>query len=372
MVYGSHHLEGLERLTRERGVDTRATVLRVATDLFAGAGHRTPSDIERFAALALPLINVADQATKIAIARRLAPLPDTPAAVVDRLLGDDVEVAREMVLRSVRLNRDSMLDIALEGGAAEASALAERTDLDRGTTRGLSAHPSRQVIETLVANTAAPIDAATLANVLERARNDADLANALVRRADVDAASCASLYRVLGSDERRRVRHAMAAAGQRPPAPLDAAALHDFRLAVLRGGTEAFIKALASLLRISMVEAAMLADDPTGELPALALIASGCDREATTAALLICAPERVRTSIPLIFAAAALHGDTPRSVALAIIRAVLSPSVAASRPAHQPHFDPAEAPARAGAETRRPRAAKTQILRDMRFTPFKG
>ncbi|GGE36927.1 hypothetical protein GCM10007276_13000 [Agaricicola taiwanensis] len=368
MVDGSHHLEGLERLARERGVDTRATVLRVATDLFAAAYNRTPADIERYTALALPLINVADHATKVMVARRLAPVADAPDAVVERLLSDDVEVARELVLLRPALNRDSMLGIALEGGIVEASALAERKDLDRGTTRGLSSHPSREVLETLIANPAVPLDGMTLSNIIERVRQDAPLANALLRRPDVDATMCARLYPVLGAEERGMVRAALARAGQRPAAPLDPDALHTFRLAVLRGGTEGFVKALADLLRVPATAAAVLVDDPTGELPALALIASGCDREATIAALLICAPERVRTSIPLIFSAAALYDDTPRSVALAIVRAVLG---ASTRPVHQPLLDPAEPPQRASQEGRKAGSVTVKV-KGMRFTPKKS
>lgn len=342
-------------------MDTRATLLRVAADLFATAPNRTPGDIERFTALALPLLDIVDHATRIAVARRLACVADTPRRVLERLLQDDGEIAREIVLRSSALDQDCLMTVAIDGGPAEAGALAERRDLDRAVARALSAHSSRHVVETLVANVTAPLDSATLSNLLERARQDTGLAQKLLARRDVDPALCAPLYPALDAGQRRRVRLAMTASVPRSIAPLDMDALTTFRLAVLRGGSAAFSKALAALLRVPLTAAEGIAADPTGEMPALALIASGLTREDTLAALLICASDTVRTSIPLIFSAAALHDETSRAVALAIVRAVLSGSSASGRPAHAPHFDPAEAPARAPQETRRSGGAVPEV-----------
>lgn len=374
MVGGSHHLESLERLARERGIDTRATVLRVAADLFAAASNRTPGDIEVFAALALPLLNVADYATRMTVAQRLSPLPDTPTAIIERLLADDVEIAREVLLRCPKLTQGGMRTIAMDGGLAEVRAVAERSDLDSGTLHSLSTHTDTDVLETLLANTSAQIDVISLANIVDRARSDSALARRLLQRADINPAACAGLYDLLDEDDRARVRAALKTTPLRALAPLDSDALHGFRLAVLRGGTDGFVSALSRLLRAPLSATARLLDDETGELAALALIAAGCTRDETVAALLICAPETVRTSIQKIFAAASLHDDTPREVALAIIRALLPSQPVASRPAHQPHFDPAEPVSRPSTASRKvsPAMIDWAKAKNDRTSPRKG
>lgn len=341
MAETSLSLGGLERLSRERGVDTRPTLLRVVTDLHASAPNRTKADTERYVDLATPLLAQADHATRVAVARRLAPLPDAPDAILERLLGDDVEVACEVIRLSPRLDTERLFMIAVNGGPAEARALAERKILDPGLARVLSRHDDRQVVIALASNEHATFDAATLANLVARGRGDAHLAEVLLARPDVPARACAALYMHATPLERSRIRLALTAT-LAPGAPgVDPRAATLTRAAAASGDRTAFTQALAFAFRQPQHEIENLLSDPSGELLALALAACSLSREEAVSALLIFAPEKVRTSVDCIFNAAALVEDTPRAIAYAVVQA--SMEIAADiHSAYVPHLDPAD------------------------------
>ena len=74
-------------------IDTRATLLRVLTDLYLQRVTHTPEEEHYYTELALRLIDAADVSERAALARRLAAYPSAPAPVVTRLARDVIEVA---------------------------------------------------------------------------------------------------------------------------------------------------------------------------------------------------------------------------------------------------------------------------------------
>src|SRR5689334_1447105 len=78
-------IEGLVDLACRKGIDVRPTLLRVLTDLYVQARSHTASEEAQYVALALPLIDAADEATRAIVADRLAAYSRAPLAVVKRL-----------------------------------------------------------------------------------------------------------------------------------------------------------------------------------------------------------------------------------------------------------------------------------------------
>lgn len=78
-------IEGLVDLACRKGVDVRPTLLRVLTDLYVQARSHTSSEEAQYVALALPLIESTDDATRTVVAERLAAYPRAPLAVAQRL-----------------------------------------------------------------------------------------------------------------------------------------------------------------------------------------------------------------------------------------------------------------------------------------------
>src|SRR6185437_2574834 len=78
-------IEGLVDLACRKGIDVRPTLLRVLTDLYVQSQSHTASEEAQYVALALPLIESADEATRGVVTARLAAYPRAPLTVVRRL-----------------------------------------------------------------------------------------------------------------------------------------------------------------------------------------------------------------------------------------------------------------------------------------------
>lgn len=84
------NLNSLVELGRRDGVDIRPTLLRVMTDLYVQAPTHSIEEERHFTELALRLIELVDPATRVVVAERIAGYPTAPAAVRQRLLGDQI------------------------------------------------------------------------------------------------------------------------------------------------------------------------------------------------------------------------------------------------------------------------------------------
>jgi hypothetical protein len=177
-------LSGLLELSRIENLDLKPVILRVQTDLFVRAPGRDRTEIEIFESLACGLIPTVDEETARVVAAKLAPFPETPAAVLEAL--------------------------ALRGGAA------------REAVDELSREGRPEIDRALAANLGITLRGAALARLVDRGRGAADLARLLLVRPDVSAADLVPLY--LHADPMRRAvigRSVEGTAALRPcpPAP---------------------------------------------------------------------------------------------------------------------------------------------------------
>jgi hypothetical protein len=106
--------------------DTRATLLRVLTDLYLQRITHTPEEEHYYTELALRLIEAADVSERAALARRLAAYPAAPAPVVRRLARDVIEVAAPILEHSPCITAADLEAIAGERGGAHAQTIAAR------------------------------------------------------------------------------------------------------------------------------------------------------------------------------------------------------------------------------------------------------
>lgn len=78
-------MTGLAGLADRTGVDIRPTLLRVLTDLYLQKPSHSADEDQHYTELAMRLIDVVDEATRQAVASRLARHPHPPKAVMERL-----------------------------------------------------------------------------------------------------------------------------------------------------------------------------------------------------------------------------------------------------------------------------------------------
>lgn len=109
------------------GIDMRATLLRVLTDLYLQRPTHAPDDEHYYTELALRLIDATDVSERAALARQLSAYPSAPRPVVKRLAGDVIEVAGPILAHSPGLTAGDLAAIAEECGAAHAQVIATRS-----------------------------------------------------------------------------------------------------------------------------------------------------------------------------------------------------------------------------------------------------
>lgn len=364
-------LSGLAELARGGHLDVRPVLLRVHTDLFLTAPSRPPELLRSFAALATGLIPVVDSETAGVVARKLAPEPDTPLAVLDALMARDSDLVEVVLALSPRLDRATLIATATQGTTALALALADRADLDPGLVELLLERREAAVDERLARNGAVTLSRPAIDVLVDRALDRDALAASLAARPDLTGIDKAPLYG--HADEGARIailrdveRLAGLAGKSRARGSLADAAAAPLLRAAERSDVAAFAGALAGLLGVAPEEAARLLGDPTGELLALGVTAAGASQEQAIRVFL-CLDPAIGRSVARVFHLADHVRRFPRPVAERFIAAMLKRPAGRGRgkAVHLPAAAPGGASPRLGAVTPRPKAeqAKPAALR---------
>lgn len=363
MSQNQYQFRGLERLASEHGLDVRATVLRVATDLFCQTRLHSSADVARYTDLAVALLEYVDADTRKAVAQKLAKTPHAPERLLRQLLDDnDVTVTGAILSESKALSRENFSGFLSECGPAEAAAIARRNDIDLQTVRILAGHPHLLVVEALIENTALHLDLATIRLLVDRLRDHPALARLLVARPDIPPEQLTPLYLGASPDMRARIRDALE---QRlphtsPTVPLDA--VSELNDAVIAAEPQRVGASLGKALRLDPAGIARILNDPTGEVFVLALAAAGIKRAPAVRLLLIAAVPEVRMSVERIHTAADIHESTSRRVAREIVAAIAGERRAAAG-TFEPHMHPSSTPQRVFGQRRRPLPLQKPVRR---------
>src|SRR4029453_14705155 len=102
------------------GVDPRATLLGVLTDLYLHRATHTPEEEHYYTERALRLTGTPDAPERAVLAARLAACASAPAPVINRLARDMVEVAAPILAYSPCLAAADLKATAGECGSAHA------------------------------------------------------------------------------------------------------------------------------------------------------------------------------------------------------------------------------------------------------------
>ncbi|MER2268740.1 DUF2336 domain-containing protein [Methylobacterium oxalidis] len=355
-------LSGLIELSRIEHLDLKPVVLRVQTDLFLQAARRDRAATEAFSALACGLIPTVDDETAAIVARKLAPFPETPEAVLLSLARRGGAVRDAVVARAPRLTTP-LIEAAEADGTDMGPALAARADLGRATAADLAGRADPAVDLALARNADTPLSGEALARLTGRARRNPELAAALLARPDLAPAEIAPLY--LHADPGRREAiaaavEATAALRPCPPPPREAGAI----LTGLSAGHDigGFVAALGDILGLPKGFLAAAPDPATRyDLLTLALRAADLHEEEAVYVFLTL-NETVARSAERVFELVRLFRTTSRAAARDLLSAILDAPLkerAAAPEAHRPYHGPESAKSRQ-AETAKGRPAASE------------
>ena len=357
MAEAADAIETLRSAADQSGFDAMPTLIRVATDLFVGRDSPTVEESRRFEELMLGMLETADLPTRATVARKLAPCPAAPGAVLAKLLMDDMEVASAILSLSPRVPRDALFDLAIDGEAAGAAAVARRADLEPELVRILAFHPAPAVTEALAENPHVVLDRDIAQDFVARATTRGSLARLLLARRDIDPADLAPLYLSADQQTRQAIREAVgretigARPHEQPPRLPDAGDAALIETVAASGQPDLVVDALTLAFGIGLAQAKRLVEEPSGEPLVIALAAADLPAEAIGRVLLLVKPP-IAASVPRFFALVELAGGMSRAAALRLTAAMTS-----ARPAEPAHHAAYLAPGETPARPLRPAAA---------------
>jgi Uncharacterised protein conserved in bacteria (DUF2336) len=331
-------LSGLLALSREHALDLRPVILRVQTDLFAGAAARDREMIAAFEALASGLLPAVDDETAAIIAEKLAPIADTPESVLVALVERGGE-ARRVIIERAPILPEHVVEIAARDGADLSSMQAARADLGTAEAVELVSRQDRHIDLALARNAALVLSAESLEALVQRGRKDGQLAKALLARPDLPAAHRAALYLDGDSEQRAAIRTVVSSIaairfGSLPPPEREGAeVLVDLSMA---GDRERFAAQLSSLLRLDRVIAWDFAREERHDLLPLALAAAGLADEDVIRIILTLEPA-IALSMQEVFRLVRLFRDTERATAAYLVEAILGAATRSQPGRHIPH-----------------------------------
>jgi uncharacterized protein (DUF2336 family) len=330
------NLEGLEDLTRLRGVDTRPTLARVLTDLYVQKSAHTLDEEVHYTELVLRLLDAVDVPTRAVVAGKLAAYPAAPRAVVLRLARDMIDVAEPVLRHSPCLPGPELIAIMEECGPLHAAAIAARR------SRAADGAPA--------AEGRAPSARPSAASLLPRSSQWRRAAAVAEAAAPVAMGIGLGELFLMASSEERRVIIDSLDAGDRTAHPLAASeTIARLEAAALARKGDDFARELERALGLGAQMAQRIVDDPTGEPLLLAVKALGMSSEVLVRILLFLNP-KIGESVSRVFALAQLYLDLPYAAALQLVASLRGGAPA--RAMHQPALwnDEAESGRRAGTD----------------------
>lgn len=350
MAWGLSDLSSLVALAQESALDLRPIILRVQTDLFVAAPVRDVATIEAFEALACGLLPSIDADIAAIIARKLAPVGDTPPSVLRLLAGHSAEACCAVVALAPHLS-SGMVEVAVAGAHQVAIAVATRADLDDIQLALLVEQDEAAIDLALAENHAVVLRGTVLDDLLARGRHDAAIATALLCRPSLSPADRAPLYLHADDVQRREIRAGVTtlAALRNAATAADAGLSRRLVEAAKRQDEDAFGRELAGAFRMARAPDWAFDAPHRHDLLPLALRAAGAAEE-DGVSILLTLHTSIARSVDTVFRLVKLFRNVSQPSAWHLVQAIVGVPISVRiEGRHVPAFDPSGAPAPAHA-----------------------
>lgn len=179
-------LPELEDVVQHGSAEKRAETLRRITSLFLdGASSFRDQHVALFDDVIGYLIEEIEAKALAELARRIAPVPNAPVGVVNKLANnDDIEVAGP-VLQQARLEEPELMRIAETKSQAHLLAVSTRLGIGEALSDILVARGDREVARSIATNQNARLSEQAFTTLVQRAEQDGVLAEKVGQRTDI-------------------------------------------------------------------------------------------------------------------------------------------------------------------------------------------
>lgn len=170
----------------EMGQEKRNALIRNVAALFVISANNCDDDqLEIYDSVLLRLADMVELEARQYVAEKLAPLSLAPENTVRKLVHDDINVAKPLILQSSVLTEKDLITITQTLGIEHIRVLAERPALNERITDCIAIHDDDHTHYNLAANISAHLSAQTVLHLARKAENDETLLNNLSSRTDL-------------------------------------------------------------------------------------------------------------------------------------------------------------------------------------------
>ncbi len=189
-------IDQLESLSASRDISRRAAILRKVTDLFVlGSGKLSEDQIELFDSVMGMLLENIERNARAEFGSRLAELSDAPLSVMRALASDAaIEVAGPVLQHCERLDQDTLVESARTQSQDHLLAISGRKVLVEAVTDVLVERGNQSVVSRTARNGGARFSQFGISTLVEKARDDRDLAMSVWSRADIPRQNLVKLF----------------------------------------------------------------------------------------------------------------------------------------------------------------------------------
>ncbi len=185
----------------------RSEMLRKMTDLFIdGSDQLSGEDISIFDDVLGRLANEIEQSARELLARRLAPVRNSPPQIIRALAFDDaVTVAGPVLTQAAQLDDKTLVEIARIKGQGHLLAISHRASLNELVTDVLVERGDREVLINTVDNFGASISDNGFSTLVRRSEGDDMLVDLVGSRPEIPAPSLSALIAKASSAVRAKL-----------------------------------------------------------------------------------------------------------------------------------------------------------------------
>ena len=152
------------------------------------------------------LIRDVETQVRCTLSEILADRADAPRELILTLANDIIDVAHPVIVRSVVLRDDDLVQLAFERAEQYQLAIAERKTLSPKVTNALADTENPTVINAMLANDGAVLDAQAWDKLVRAAEDYPVIQPNLIGRKDLNERQAARIYRIVGEALRKQVR----------------------------------------------------------------------------------------------------------------------------------------------------------------------
>lgn len=189
MEYNQQWVSDIEQAIRNGSREKRVDSLRKVTNLFlSSAEHFNDNQIDVFDNVLCKLIDRIETRALAELSNKIAPVPNAPNEVIQRLArNDEITVAGPVLTQSKLLSTADLVEIANSKGQQHLLAISTRSHLKFEVTDVLIRRGTPEVHGSLMKNKTAQISDSGFSELINKAGDDESLIELIGRRLDIPA-----------------------------------------------------------------------------------------------------------------------------------------------------------------------------------------